>query len=63
MAGNSLSQVASTVNENTPIYVEFITENTPAVRSDILAAKQGKTIKELIYLALEKLFPEWRKDK
>jgi hypothetical protein len=27
----------------------------------ILAAKEGKTIKELIYMALDKLFPDWRK--
>lgn len=29
----------------------------------ILAAKEGKTIKELLLEALEKLFPNWRKDK
>lgn len=28
----------------------------------ILAAKEGKTIKELLLEALEKLFPNWRKD-
>ena len=27
----------------------------------ILAAKEGKTIKELLLEALEKLFPDWRK--
>ena len=29
----------------------------------ILAAKEGKTIKELLLEALEKIFPNWRKDK
>ena len=29
----------------------------------ILAAKEGKTIKELLLEALEKLFPNWRKEK
>lgn len=29
----------------------------------ILAAKEGKTIKELLLEALERLFPNWRKDK
>lgn len=29
----------------------------------ILAAKEGKTIKELLLEALEKLFPDWRKSK
>ena len=29
----------------------------------ILAAKEGKTIKELLLEALEKLFPNWRQDK
>jgi len=29
----------------------------------ILAAKEGKTVKELLLEALEKLFPNWRKDK
>lgn len=28
----------------------------------ILAAKEGKTIKELLLEALEKLFPNWRKE-
>ena len=28
----------------------------------ILAAKEGKTIKELLLEALEKLFPNWRKN-
>lgn len=29
----------------------------------ILAAKEGKSIKELLLEALEKIFPNWRKDK
>ena len=29
----------------------------------ILAAREGKTIKELLLEALEKNFPNWRKDK
>ena len=29
----------------------------------MLAAKEGKAIKELLLEALEKLFPNWRKDK
>ena len=29
----------------------------------MLAAKEGKTVKELLLEALEKLFPNWRKDK
>lgn len=29
----------------------------------ILAAREGKTIKELLLEALEKFFPNWRKDK
>lgn len=29
----------------------------------ILAAQEGKTIKELLLEALEKLFPNWRKEK
>ena len=29
----------------------------------ILAAKEGKTIKELLLEAHEKLFPNWRKEK
>lgn len=29
----------------------------------ILAAKEGKTIKELLLEALEKLFPNWRNNK
>ena len=29
----------------------------------ILAAKEGKTIKELLLEALEKLFPNWRQEK
>lgn len=29
----------------------------------ILAAREGKSIKELLLEALEKLFPEWRKNK
>ena len=29
----------------------------------ILAAKEGKTVKELLLEALEKFFPNWRKDK
>lgn len=28
----------------------------------ILAAKEGKTIKELLLEALEKIFPNWRKN-
>ena len=28
----------------------------------ILAAKEGKTIKDLLLEALEKLFPDWRKN-
>lgn len=28
----------------------------------ILAAKEGKTIKELLLEALEKIFPNWRKE-
>ena len=28
----------------------------------ILAAKENKTIKELIYQALDSLFPNWRKE-
>ena len=48
MAENSLSQVASTVNENTPIHIEFITENTPAVRSDILAEHFNRSHKNVL---------------
>lgn len=29
----------------------------------MLAAKEGKTVKELLLEALEKIFPNWRKDK
>ncbi len=29
----------------------------------ILAAREGKTIKELLLEALEKIFPNWRKEK
>ena len=28
-----------------------------------LAAKEGKTVKELLLEALEKIFPDWRKEK
>lgn len=48
MAENSISQVASTVNENTLIHVEFITENTPAVRSDILAEHFNRSHKNVL---------------
>ena len=48
MAENTVSQVASTVNENTLIHVEFITENTPAVRSDILAEHFNRSHKNVL---------------
>ena len=48
MAENSISQVTSTVNENTPIHIEFITENTPAIRSDILAQHFNRNHKNVL---------------
>lgn len=48
MAETTVSQVASTVNENTLIHVEFITENTPAVRSDILAEHFNRSHKNVL---------------
>lgn len=48
MAENSISQVASTVKEVNPIHVEFLNENTPAVRSDILAEHFNRSHKNVL---------------
>lgn len=48
MAENSISQVASTVKEISPIRVEFLNENTPAVRSDILAEHFNRSHKNVL---------------
>lgn len=48
MAENSISQVASPVKEINPIHIEFITENTPAVRSDILAEHFNRSHKNVL---------------
>lgn len=42
MADNSISQVAPTVKENTPIHVEFLNEITPAVLSTEVALRFQK---------------------
>lgn len=48
MADNTVSQVTPIVNENRPIRVEFIGENTPAVRSDVLAAHFHRSHKNVL---------------
>lgn len=48
MAENSISQVASPVKEINPIHVEFLNENTPAVRSDILAEHFNRSHKNVL---------------
>ncbi len=48
MAATSISQVASTVKEISPIRVEFLNENTPAVRSDRLAAHFNRSHKNVL---------------
>lgn len=48
MADNTVSQVTPIVNENRPIRVEFIDENTPAVRSDVLAAHFHRSHKNVL---------------
>lgn len=48
MADNTVSQVTPIVNENRPISVEFIDENTPAVRSDVLAAHFHRSHKNVL---------------
>lgn len=48
MAENSISQVASPVKEVNPIHIEFLDENTPAVRSDILAQHFNRSHKNVL---------------
>ena len=48
MADTTVSQVTPIVNENRPIRVEFIEENTPAVRSDVLAAHFHRSHKNVL---------------
>lgn len=48
MAENTVSQVTSIVNENTPVSVEFIDENTPAVRSNRLAEHFNRSHKNVL---------------
>lgn len=44
-------------------HVDFPVTEEEHRQLKILAAKEGKTIKELLLEALEKLFPNWRKEK
>lgn len=48
MADTTVPQLTPTVNENRPIRVEFIDENTPAVRSDVLAAHFHRSHKNVL---------------
>lgn len=48
MAENTVSQFTSTVKEVNPIHVEFLSENTPAVRSDILAEHFNRSHKNVL---------------
>ena len=48
MADNSISQVTSTVKENTPIHVEFLNEITPAVLSTEVALRFQKKHKHVL---------------
>lgn len=48
MAGNTVSQVTSTVKEINSIHVEFLKGNTPAVRSDILAEHFNRSHKNVL---------------
>lgn len=44
-------------------HVNFPVTEDEHKKLKILAAKEEKSIKELLLEALERLFPEWRKDK
>lgn len=48
MADTTVPQLTPSVNENKPIRVEFIDENTPAVRSDVLAAHFHRSHKNVL---------------
>lgn len=44
-------------------HVNFPVTEEEHRRLKMLAAKEGKTIKDILLEALEKLFPNWRKEK